>query len=212
MAHPHPLSLTPHHPLPQAPKEGEREASKKPVAKWAPSRENYLNFLVESRAVYEALEGAVRDGGHPEYARFADTGLERSAALAQDIAWFEAEYGLKAPALSATGPGAVYAAKIRELAKSDPPAFICHFYNFYFAHTAGGRMIGSQMSKMLLGGRELAFYQWQGDVAVHLDKVRGSINGLAESWTDSQKAHCLQETEASFTYSGKLLGLIGGSE
>jgi hypothetical protein len=32
---------------------------------------------------------------------------------------------------------------------------------------------------MLLGGQELAFYQWQGDVATHLDAVRAKINSLA---------------------------------
>jgi hypothetical protein len=41
--------------------------------------------------------------------------------------------------------GTQYAAKVLSLAKSDPQAFICHFYNFYFAHTAGGRMIGSKV-------------------------------------------------------------------
>jgi len=43
------------------------------------------------------------------------------------------------------GPGATYGKKLTELAKSDPQAFICHYYNFYFAHTAGGRMIGNKV-------------------------------------------------------------------
>lgn len=30
------------------------------------------------------------------------------------------------------------------MAVDDPPAFVCHYYNYYFAHTAGGRMIGSK--------------------------------------------------------------------
>lgn len=34
---------------------------------------------------------------------------------------------------------------LQELAKNDPPSFICHFYNVYFAHTAGGRMIGNKV-------------------------------------------------------------------
>ena len=29
--------------------------------------------------------------------------------------------------------------------KKDPQAFICHFYNTYFAQTAGGRMIGRKV-------------------------------------------------------------------
>ena len=34
---------------------------------------------------------------------------------------------------------------LEKLAKDDPAAFICHFYNFYFAHTAGGKMIGARV-------------------------------------------------------------------
>jgi hypothetical protein len=51
---------------------------------------------------------------------------------------------------------------------------------------------------MLLEGKSLAFYEWEGDVNGLLDGVRRSINGLAEGWSREQKDHCLQETEASF--------------
>lgn len=47
--------------------------------------------------------------------------------------------------MQADGPGATYAKLVRELADKDPAAFICHYYNFYFAHTAGGRMIGNKV-------------------------------------------------------------------
>ena len=41
----------------------------------------------------------------------------------------------------------------------DIPEFMCHYYNYYFAHLAGGRMIGKQMSKLLLDGETLEFYK-----------------------------------------------------
>lgn len=41
---------------------------------------------------------------------------------------------------SQDGPGMTYARKIADLAVTDPPTFICHYYNFYFAHTAGGEL------------------------------------------------------------------------
>ncbi len=41
--------------------------------------------------------------------------------------------------------GLTYCLLLEKLAKEDPPAFICHYYNFYFAHTAGGRMIGNKV-------------------------------------------------------------------
>jgi len=191
----------------QAPKEGERPAPK-PQA-WAPTREGYLRFLAESKAVYDAFDAAVKTS--PQYAPFAATGLERSAALARDIQWFEATYGLKAPALTDDGPGRTYAKLIAGLAGSNPQAFICHYYNFYFAHTAGGRMIGSKVAGMLLEGKSLAFYEWEGDVNGLLDGVRRSINGLAEGWSREQKDHCLQETEASFKYSGVIMSCMSGT-
>jgi len=46
----------------------------------------------------------------------------------------------------------------------DIPEFMCHYYNYYFAHLAGGRMIGKQMSKLLLDGETLEFYKVSGEI------------------------------------------------
>jgi heme oxygenase len=64
---------------------------------WAPTREGYARFLAESKAVYEAFESVMAAAERPEYAQFQNTGLERAGALAKDLAWFEATYGIKAP-------------------------------------------------------------------------------------------------------------------
>lgn len=123
------------------------------------------------------------------------------------------EYGVTPPEPKADGPGHTYASFLTALAKDDAPAFICHYYNFYFAHTAGGRMIGSKVAGEILGGKELAFYAYEGgDVGQLLDAVRASINALAEGWDDAQKARCLEETAASFKWSGQLLRLITETE
>lgn len=97
-------------------------------------------------------------------AQFTNTGLERGAALEQDIAWMSSTFGIPRPETDPEGPGATYASLLRTLASSDPPAFICHYYNIYFAHSAGGRMIGSKMSSMLLDGKALAFYEYEADM------------------------------------------------
>jgi hypothetical protein len=74
--------------------------------------------------------------------RFRNTGLERSARLAKDLEWF-ASQGHEIPE---AGPdGTTYADFLTELSEKDVPAFICHFYNVYFAHSAGGRFIGKQV-------------------------------------------------------------------
>ena len=99
---------------------------------------------------------------------------------------------------------------LKELAAKNAPAFLCHWYNVYFAHTAGGRMIGTKVAKDLLGGASLAFYEWEGDLATHMSTVRDSINAVAEGWSRADKDACLAETELSFKYSGELLRLIAG--
>ena len=127
---------------------------------------------------------------------------------------------------------------LHEIAARDAPSFICHFYNVYFAHTAGGRMIGKKVSDMILGGKTLDFYCWDGDLNAHMTAVKGSLNSVAEAraraararplpadiadiadiaypwyprrqgWTAEERERCLKETELSFKYSGQLLRYV----
>jgi heme oxygenase len=62
--------------------------------------------------------------------------------LDKDLAWFK-EQGYTIPEPST--PGLTYAQYLKDLSQNDPQAFICHFYNIYFAHSAGGRMIGKKV-------------------------------------------------------------------
>ncbi|KAF5789118.1 putative Heme oxygenase (biliverdin-producing) [Helianthus annuus] len=186
-------------------KEGEKEAQEKPLPKWEPSVDGYLKFLVDSKLVYDTLEKIVDKADYPEYAEFRNTGLERAESLAKDLAWFK-EQGYSIPEPSS--PGLNYSAYVEELSKKDPQAFICHFYNTYFAHSAGGRMIGKKVAEMILNGKELEFYKWDGDLKQLLQNVRDKLNKVAENWTREEKNHCLEETEKSFKFSGEILRLI----
>ncbi|CAN1216826.1 Heme oxygenase 1, chloroplastic [Linum perenne] len=164
-------------------KEGEKEVKKpeeQAIPKWEPTVDGYLRFLVDSKLVYDTLEQIVHSALHPIYAEFKNTGLERSESLAKDLEWFK-EQGYTIPEPSS--PGATYSEYLNELAEKDPQAFICHFYNIYFAHTAGGRMIGRK-------------------------NVRDKLNKVAENWTREEKNHCLEETEKSFKHSGEILRLV----
>jgi heme oxygenase len=189
-------------------KEGEKEIKEpqeKGVFKWEPSVDGYLKFLVDSKLVYDTLEDIVKDATFPSYAEFTSTGLERSESLAKDLEWFR-EQGYTIPEPST--PGTTYAKILKELSENDPQAFICHFYNVYFAHSAGGRMIGKKVAEMILDKKELEFYKWDGDLSQLLQNVREKLNKVAESWTREEKDHCLEETEKSFKYSGEILRLI----
>ncbi|KAG6473818.1 heme oxygenase 1, chloroplastic-like [Zingiber officinale] len=186
-------------------KEGEKEPEGPPVFKWEPSMEGYLRFLVDSKIVYDTLEIIIRNAAYPWYAEFENTGLERSDKLAKDLEWFKGQ-GHTIPDPSA--PGASYAQYLEELSEKDPQAFICHFYNVYFAHTAGGRMIGSKAAEKILDNKELAFYKWDGNLSELLQNVRNKLNKVASNWSREEKDHCLEETEKSFKYSGDILRLI----
>ncbi|XP_078174594.1 heme oxygenase 1, chloroplastic-like [Carex rostrata] len=186
-------------------KEGEKKSESPPVAKWEPSINGYLRFLVDSKLVYDTLEAIVQKAPHPSYAEFRNTGLERSEALKKDLEWFE-QQGHTIPEPSS--PGVSYARYLEELSEKDPQAFICHFYNVYFAHTAGGRMIGKKVAEMILDKKELEFYKWEGNLSKMLQNVREKLNEVASSWSREEKDHCLEETEKSFKYSGEILRLI----
>lgn len=189
-------------------KEGEKvtkEPQQGPVAKWEPTVEGYLKFLVDSKLVYDTLDGIIAKAVFPSYAEFSNTGLERSEPLAKDLEWFK-EQGYVIPEPSS--PGVTYARYLEELSEKDPQAFICHFYNIYFAHTAGGRMIGRKVAEKILDNKELEFYKWDGDLSQMLQNVREKLNKVAESWSREEKNHCLEETEKSFKHSGEILRLI----
>ncbi|XP_042387388.1 heme oxygenase 1, chloroplastic-like [Zingiber officinale] len=136
-----PFSIMKLHTKDQA-KEGEKESKSPPVAKWEPSIEGYLRFLVDSKIVYDTLETIIQKAAYPWYAEFRSTSLERSEKLAKDLKWFK-DQGHTIPEPSS--PGVSYSQYLEELSQKDPQAFICHFYNIYFAHSAGGRMIGKKV-------------------------------------------------------------------
>ncbi|KAK1611279.1 hypothetical protein QYE76_034952 [Lolium multiflorum] len=186
-------------------REGEKEPQAPPVNRWEPTAEGYLRFLVDSRLVFQTLEDIVDRAAVPWYAEFRNTGLERSEALKKDLEWFS-EQGHTIPEPSA--PGTTYASYLEELSEKDPQAFICHFYNVYFAHTAGGRMIGKKVAEKILNKKELEFYQWEGTLSQLLQNVRSKLNQVASNWSREEKNHCLEETEKSFAYSGDLLRQI----
>eukprot|EP00244_Chara_vulgaris_P014249 TRINITY_DN881_c0_g1_i10.p1 TRINITY_DN881_c0_g1~~TRINITY_DN881_c0_g1_i10.p1 ORF type:complete len:409 (-),score=77.82 TRINITY_DN881_c0_g1_i10:400-1626(-) len=186
-------------------KEGEKDSQAKPLAQWKPTIKGYIQFLVDSKALHDTMESIIADPSKPMYHRFLNTGLERSEALAKDLEWFTSQ-GNEIPEPDTAGT--TYANYLRELAESNPPAFICHFYNIYFAHSAGGRMIGRKVAEMILDGRELEFYKWGGDLQELLTNVRTQLNEVAQEWSRDEKDKCLTETELSFKYSGEILRLL----
>jgi hypothetical protein len=139
----------------QAPKEGQAE-EKKQREPYTPTHADYLAFLVDSQHIYKAMEDVVNE--RDELTVFRNTGLERVAPLETDIGFMVNEYNLERPEVGK--PGLEYAAEMRRFGKEGAiPEFLCNYYNHYFAHTAGGRMIGKKMSSLLLDKKTLEFYK-----------------------------------------------------
>lgn len=172
---------------------------------WQPSRQNYLQFLVDSLMVYTSLDNIIEK--NEKLHIFRATGLERANALKEDIKWmYENDNTLE---VAKCGPnGIYYSSFLTALAIESIPKFICHYYNFYFAHTAGGRMIGKRLADNLLNGKVLGFYQWNDDVNVLLDGTRKKIDAMANNWSEDEKNTCLEETASCFKLGGSLMVYI----
>jgi len=161
-----------------------------------------VQFLVDSLKVYETMDAIV--SASPSLAAFKSTGLERSEAIREDLKWMaNFDKSLVIPPCGASGEA--YAAFLLALSKESLPKFMCHYYNHYFAHTAGGRMIGKKMADKLLDGNTLKFYQWEGDVKELLDETRKKLDTMANAWSADEKQACLEETMACFKYGGSLM-------
>ena len=74
---------------------------------------------------------------------------------------------------------------------------------------AGHDSLSLQVASMILEGRELEFYKYDGDFRPKLDAVRETLNKVASNWSREEKDHCLEETKASFSYSNNILRTIG---
>lgn len=194
-------------------REGKRDTTGLPFAQWEYTLEGFMRYLSECVLVYDVLESITQntnDGkGSKLYRCIQRTGLERLEYLKKDIEWIEAAYGIKAPAPQNEGPGASYARYLMTIAE-DAPAFVCHYYNVYFAHAAGGRMIGKQVADQVLDGRfsELNFYRYDRSVKSIVRDTKAALNNFADSWTTEQKESCKDETVEAFKYTGDLLGSL----
>ncbi|KAJ4917093.1 hypothetical protein Rs2_02643 [Raphanus sativus] len=173
---------------------------------WSPSKEGFLNFLVDSKLVFETIERIVDESEDVSYAYFRRTGLERCGSLERDLEWFRTTQELAIPEPSQVGVS--YAKYLEEEAKENAALFLTHFYSIYFSHIAGGQVIVRRVSEKLLEGKELEFVRWEGDAQELLKGVREKLNVLGEHWTRDEKNKCLKETAKAYKYMGQIVRLI----
>ncbi|KAL5538909.1 hypothetical protein UlMin_045050 [Ulmus minor] len=138
---------------------------------------------------------------HVTCAKLKNTGLERSESFAKDLEWFK-EQGYAIPEPST--PIVNYAKYLKELSEKDPQAFICHFYNIYFAHSPGCSLNLIAIIHIMIFFKIIEFYKWDGDLSQLLQNVREKLNKVAER----REEPLLEINREIFKYSGDILRLI----
>ncbi|KAI3852510.1 hypothetical protein MKW98_001399 [Papaver atlanticum] len=192
----------------EPPKEGGKKKTMAQILMGAemPSLDGYVKFLVDSKLVYETLENIISNPTCSPCAELQHTGLERSGALANDLEWFREEMNMQIP--SPTAYGITYACYLEEISLTNPKAIPCHFYDIYFGHAVGGRILGKKVAEKILENKELEFYKYNGELSEMLQNVREKLNVVAEGWSREEKDQCLEQTEISFKYSEDIMKLI----
>eukprot|EP01035_Chromulina_nebulosa_P020280 gene20280-26325_t len=201
----------------QSPREGQQPTPRSSNPNYQPSRLEFLRFLVDSLAVYRTLDEIVKE--EPSLKSLVNTGLERSEALVKDIEWITKTFDTSISTPPEVGSyGLEYSKFLKALVKESVPRFVCHYYNQYFAHTAGGLMIGKRLTDLLLEGNTLNFYKWtdrDGNIVTTkegvkdlLEATRIKIDELASTWTEEEQQACLDETIKCFQYGGSLMSYM----
>lgn len=191
---------------------GEGEAQEPKREPHVTTMDDYLRFLVDSQHVYRVFEDIILTSELSSgLSAFADTGLERTTPLETDIQFIVGEHDTTRPSVGQVG--VEYAEELQIIAakgKEAIPEFMCHYYNHYFAHTAGGRMIGKHMSTLLLDKKTLEFYKWDGNINKIKADVKSSIEEMAASWSREEKDLCVEATAGAFKGGGMLNAYLGG--
>jgi hypothetical protein len=174
-----------------------------------PTKQEFLQYLVDNLEVYRMLEKTVNE--IPEFSPLKNHGLERTKPLEEDIQFLlTSDSGLKK--VDCGKYGREYVTYLQDLITYDKekiPKLLSHLYNFHVAHTAGGMIIGNHLMKSLFDGKQFAFYKWKNDdlptVKAEFEKT---VDDITEHWRHNEKKACIDEMVLVFNYSGDLLRYI----
>lgn len=143
----------------------------------------YVDYLLRYRAVYAALETAVRaHAADPMVAAVLDPVLERLAAIDADLAHWAPGAD---PAVVDSAAATAYVARI-EAAASEAAAgwggsLVAHHYTRYLGDLSGGQAIGRILDRSFeLDGAGIAFYDFTAipKPKLYKDAYRARLDGL----------------------------------
>lgn len=170
------------------------------------NEQGYADYLLRLRAVYAALEAAVRTHrDDPVVAAVHDPALERLEAIEADLAhWAPATTGpLDSPATAA------YVARLGR-AGSWGGLLGAHHYTRYLGDLSGGQAIGRILDRTFgLRGRGLAFYDFP-EIAKpkpYKDAYRSRLDALGMSADERDRV--VAEVKAAFRLNQALFAELG---
>lgn len=138
------------------------------------NEQGYVDYLLRLRAIYAALEAAVREHRDDPLVRAVyDPALERLDAIDADLAHWApgADRDVDSPAIRA------YCARFTESPWGG--ALVAHHYTRYLGDLSGGQAIGRILARSFgLDGEGLAFYDFPMRPKPYKDAYRDRLDGL----------------------------------
>lgn len=145
------------------------------------TREDYIALVAQHFFMYEALEAAteqMRDNAVA--APFISDALIRMPAVQADLAFLLGENWRDL--IEAVPATRAYAARIAEVAATDPGAFVAHHYTRYLGDLSGGQFISRLMQRhfgLERAGVEFYAFDELGDIPEFKDAYRAKLDEIA---------------------------------
>jgi heme oxygenase len=155
--------------------------------------------LLEQRAPALASELGARDIPWSE--------LSRRAALAEDVANLAA-----LPATPASPAAAAWLERLQELADHAPQRLMAHVYVRYGGDLSGGQQLAEQANRILAAEDLPTLHFWSFDQPIAALKTALHEGFEALQLSDSQEEELLEESEAAFLLTQRLLAELAALE
>lgn len=168
----------------------------------------YVAYLRALRPVYATLETLGRElTGDPIAGPLIDAGLERTAAIDDDLAhWAPGE-----PVDTDSEAAAAYAAAIAASA-SWGGLYLAHHYTRYLGDLSGGQAVGALLNRTFdLNGRGLAFYDFAeiGKNKPYKDVYREKLDAVGDALSPQDRLRVVDEVRRAFELNRALFAELG---
>lgn len=171
--------------------------------------EAYVDLLLQSHPLYEALETAVAaHRRHPQLLPFLHPALDRLPSLERDLAHLAGPgWRDRLAPLPAT---ARYVARLREVGAGWPAGLVAHHYLRYLGDLSGGQIIRRIMGRTYgLVDDGVRFYVFEGipKPKPFKDVYRAALD--AAPWDDEEKGRVVAEVSLAFRMNRDVFADLG---